>query len=37
MQRVTIFGERPQFIKVGSVSRMMAKSKEIEEVIVQTW
>ena len=33
---VTILGARPQFIKAGSVSREIAKHKEIEEVIVHT-
>ncbi|MFA5455708.1 MAG: UDP-N-acetylglucosamine 2-epimerase (non-hydrolyzing) [Sulfurimonas sp.] len=33
---LTILGARPQFIKAGSVSREIAKHKEIEEVIVHT-
>lgn len=33
---LTILGARPQFIKAGSVSREIAKYKEIEEVIVHT-
>jgi UDP-GlcNAc3NAcA epimerase len=36
MKIVTILGARPQFIKAGSVSREIAKYKEIEEVIVHT-
>ncbi|SHO81447.1 UDP-2,3-diacetamido-2,3-dideoxy-D-glucuronic acid 2-epimerase [hydrothermal vent metagenome] len=36
MKIVTILGARPQFIKAGSVSREIAKQKEIEEVIVHT-
>jgi len=36
MKIVTILGARPQFIKAGSVSREIAKHKEIEEVIVHT-
>jgi UDP-GlcNAc3NAcA epimerase len=33
---VTILGARPQFIKAGSISREIAKHKDIEEVIVHT-
>jgi len=33
---LTILGARPQFIKAGSVSREIAKYKEIQEVIVHT-
>ena len=33
---LTILGARPQFIKAGSVSREIAKNKEIEEIIVHT-
>jgi UDP-GlcNAc3NAcA epimerase len=33
---LTILGARPQFIKAGSVSREIAKYKEINEVIVHT-
>ncbi|MDX9744154.1 MAG: UDP-N-acetylglucosamine 2-epimerase (non-hydrolyzing) [Arcobacteraceae bacterium] len=33
---LTILGARPQFIKAGSVSREIAKYKEIEEIIVHT-
>ena len=33
---LTILGARPQFIKAGSVSREIAKHKEIEELIVHT-
>jgi len=36
MKVVTILGARPQFIKAGSVSREIAKHKEINEVIVHT-
>ena len=36
MKIVTILGARPQFIKAGSVSREIAKHKEIEEVIIHT-
>lgn len=36
MKILTILGARPQFIKAGSVSREMAKYKEIEEIIVHT-
>ncbi len=36
MRIVTILGARPQFIKAGSVSREIAKHKEIEEIIVHT-
>lgn len=32
----TIIGARPQFIKAGSVSREIAKHKEIKEIIVHT-
>jgi len=33
---VTILGARPQFIKAGTVSREIAKHKEIEEIIIHT-
>ena len=36
MKVLTILGARPQFIKAGSVSREIAKYKEIQEVIVHT-
>lgn len=36
MKILTILGARPQFIKAGSVSREIAKYKEIKEVIVHT-
>jgi UDP-GlcNAc3NAcA epimerase len=36
MKIVTILGARPQFIKAGTVSREIAKHKEIEEIIVHT-
>jgi len=36
MKILTILGARPQFIKAGSVSRELAKHKEVEEVIVHT-
>ncbi|MEA3383322.1 MAG: UDP-N-acetylglucosamine 2-epimerase (non-hydrolyzing), partial [Campylobacterota bacterium] len=36
MKIVTILGARPQFIKAGSVSRMISNYKEIQEVIVHT-
>jgi len=36
MKIVTILGARPQFIKAGSVSREIAKHKEIQEIIVHT-
>jgi UDP-GlcNAc3NAcA epimerase len=36
MRILTILGARPQFIKAGSVSREIAKHKEIEEIIVHT-
>ena len=36
MKILTILGARPQFIKDGSVSREIAKHKEIEEIIVHT-
>jgi UDP-GlcNAc3NAcA epimerase len=36
MKILTILGARPQFIKAGSVSREIAKHKEIQECIVHT-
>lgn len=36
MKLLTIIGARPQFIKAGSVSRELAKQKEIKEIIVHT-
>jgi len=33
---LTILGARPQFIKAGTVSREIAKHKELEEIIVHT-
>jgi UDP-GlcNAc3NAcA epimerase len=36
MKIVTILGARPQFIKAGSISREIAKHKNIQEVIVHT-
>lgn len=36
MKILTILGARPQFIKAGSVSREIAKHKEIEEIILHT-
>ena len=36
MKIVTILGARPQFIKAGSVSRELAKHKDMKEVIVHT-
>lgn len=36
MKIVTILGARPQFIKAGSLSREIAKHKEIEEIIIHT-
>lgn len=33
---LTILGARPQFIKAGSVSREIAKRKELQEIIVHT-
>ncbi len=36
MKILTILGARPQFIKVGSISREIAKYDEIDEVIVHT-
>lgn len=33
---ITILGARPQFIKAGSVSREIAKHKDIQEIIVHT-
>lgn len=36
MKILTILGARPQFIKAGSVSREIAKYKEIQEIIVHT-
>ena len=36
MKIVTIVGARPQFIKAGSVSREIAKYKDIKEIIIHT-
>jgi UDP-GlcNAc3NAcA epimerase len=36
MKILTILGARPQFIKAGTVSREIAKYKDIEEIIVHT-
>jgi len=36
MKIVTVLGARPQFIKAGSVSREIAKYKEIQEIIIHT-
>lgn len=36
MKILTILGARPQFIKAGSVSREIAKHKNLQEVIVHT-
>jgi UDP-GlcNAc3NAcA epimerase len=36
MKILTILGARPQFIKAGSVSREIAKRKNIDEVIIHT-
>lgn len=36
MKIFTVLGARPQFIKAGSVSREIAKHKELEEIIVHT-
>ena len=36
MKILTILGARPQFIKAGSISREIAKHKEVEEIIVHT-
>jgi UDP-GlcNAc3NAcA epimerase len=36
MKILTVLGARPQFIKAGSVSREIAKHKEVNEVIVHT-
>lgn len=36
MKIVTILGARPQFIKAGTVSREIAKHKDIKEVIIHT-
>lgn len=36
MKIITILGARPQFIKAGAVSRVIAENKDIEEIIVHT-
>ena len=36
MKILTILGARPQFVKAGTVSREIAKHKDIQEVIVHT-
>ena len=36
MKIVTIIGARPQFIKAGTVSRAISRSKDIQEIIVHT-
>jgi len=36
MKILTVLGARPQFIKAGSVSREIAKHKDIREIIVHT-
>ena len=36
MKIVTILGARPQFIKAGSLSREIAKYKDLDEVIIHT-
>lgn len=36
MKIITILGARPQFIKAGTVSRVIQKYREIEEIIVHT-
>jgi len=36
MKIVTVLGARPQFIKAASISREMAKHKDINEIIVHT-
>ena len=36
MKILTILGARPQFIKAGTVSREIAKHKEIQALIVYT-
>ena len=36
MKIVTILGARPQFIKAGSLSREIAKHKDIQEIIIHT-
>lgn len=33
---VTILGARPQFIKAGSVSRVIAKHENVKEIIIHT-
>ena len=36
MKIITVLGARPQFIKAGAVSRVFAKNKNVEEIIVHT-
>lgn len=36
MKIVTIIGARPQFIKAAVVSRVLATSSNVEEIIVHT-
>jgi UDP-GlcNAc3NAcA epimerase len=36
MKVLTVLGARPQFIKAGSVSRILSKNNEITEIIVHT-